>query len=222
MHPFNVFVALMTYASGRGLRGQHTWSPVGKIVDVLDAAFYTAFGNVDPIPGYVLIALDTSGSMQSHDFMGVPGITPARAQAVLALVTVATSPDVEVIGFDQYVEPITLTARQRIDDAYRISALGNGRGTDVSLPMTWATQNKRKVDAFIVSTDGQTWAGHRHPMQALEQHRQQMGVRSRLANLAMVSNEFTVAAPDDPGVMEFVGFDSAAPQLISDFVSGKV
>lgn len=222
IHPFNVFVAQMTYASGRGLRSDKTWAPVGKIVDALDAAFYTAFGNVDPIPGYMLIALDTSGSMQSGAMMGVPGITPARAQAVLALVTVATSPDVEVIGFDTDVVPIALTARQRIDDAYRISALAHGHGTDASLPMTWATQNKRRVDAFIVSTDGQTWAGHRHPQQALDQHRERMGVRSRLANLAMVANEFTVAAPDDPGVLEFVGFDSAAPQLISDFVSGKV
>ena len=33
----------------------------------------------------------------------------------------------------------------------------------------------------------------------------------------MVSNEFSIADPADAGMMDVVGFDSAAPALIADF-----
>ena len=39
------------------------WSPVREIVDALDAAFYAAFGNVEPAGKRLLLALDVSGSM---------------------------------------------------------------------------------------------------------------------------------------------------------------
>ena len=33
----------------------------------------------------------------------------------------------------------------------------------------------------------------------------------------MVANNFTIADPEDAGMMDVVGFDSAAPALIADF-----
>src|SRR4051794_6645850 len=48
VHPIALLTALRTYAAGRGVRGQHSWTPVAQIVDALDAAFYTAFQNVEP------------------------------------------------------------------------------------------------------------------------------------------------------------------------------
>ena len=33
----------------------------------------------------------------------------------------------------------------------------------------------------------------------------------------MVANEFTIADPEDAGMLDVVGFDSAAPALIADF-----
>ena len=47
LHPIALLVALRTYAAGRGVRGRNTWVAVREIVDALDAAFYTAFGNVE-------------------------------------------------------------------------------------------------------------------------------------------------------------------------------
>ncbi|HEU4884490.1 MAG TPA: TROVE domain-containing protein, partial [Longimicrobium sp.] len=46
VHPVQVLSALRTYASGRGVRGSGTWTPVAKVVDALEAAFYLAFGAV--------------------------------------------------------------------------------------------------------------------------------------------------------------------------------
>ena len=63
MHPIAVLAALRTYASGRGVRGRGEWNPVREVVDALDAAFYAAFGNVEPTGKRLLLALDVSGSM---------------------------------------------------------------------------------------------------------------------------------------------------------------
>ena len=71
VHPVNVLVAARTYASGASARGQSSWEPVGGVVDALDAAFYTAFGSVQPANMRTLLALDVSGSMT------VAGIGPA-------------------------------------------------------------------------------------------------------------------------------------------------
>src|SRR5471032_1099314 len=57
VHPIALLVALRTYASGHGLRGRHVWTPVPAIVDALDAAFYTAFENVEPAGRRLLLAL---------------------------------------------------------------------------------------------------------------------------------------------------------------------
>ena len=70
-----------------------------EIVDALDAAFYTAFGNVEPAGKRLLLALDVSGSMAGGSVAGVPGLTPRDASAALALVTAATETQYEIVGF---------------------------------------------------------------------------------------------------------------------------
>src|SRR3954452_1177332 len=99
VHPIGLLAALRTYAAGRGARGQGTWEPVREVVDVLDAAFYAAFGNVRPSGKRLLLALDVSGSMISGRVGGVPGLTPRDASAALALVTAATEERYEILGF---------------------------------------------------------------------------------------------------------------------------
>jgi 60 kDa SS-A/Ro ribonucleoprotein len=36
----------------------------------------------------------------------------------------------------------------------------------------------------------------------------------------MASNGFSIADPDDAGMLDVVGFDSAVPQVIADFGAG--
>jgi 60 kDa SS-A/Ro ribonucleoprotein len=84
--------------------------------------------------------------------------------------------------------------------------------------MLHAIQNRLLVDAFVVLTDSETWAGDIHPVQALRRYRERSGLPARLIVVGMVSNGFTIADPDDGGMMDVVGFDAAVPQLMSDFV----
>jgi 60 kDa SS-A/Ro ribonucleoprotein len=98
IHPVNVLVAQRTYASGRSARGESTWTPDRMIVDALDAAFYASFGTVEPTGKRTLLALDVSGSMAGAAISNLP-LTAREASAALALVTAATEPDYDIVGF---------------------------------------------------------------------------------------------------------------------------
>jgi 60 kDa SS-A/Ro ribonucleoprotein len=240
VHPIALLAAHRTYAAGRGVRGRNTWAPVREVVDALDAAFYTAFGNVEPSGKRLLIALDVSGSMTMGDVAGVPGLTPRDASAALALVTAATEPSYEVVGFfagrggfkkrgrqihfgyRDGLTPLPLSPRQRLDDVVKtVSDLPFG-GTDCALPMLYAQAMEREIDAFVIYTDSETWSGHVHPGQALRDYRRTSGIDSRLVVVGMVSNGFSIADPSDQGMLDVVGFDTATPQLISDFARGAL
>jgi 60 kDa SS-A/Ro ribonucleoprotein len=240
VHPIALLSALRTYAGGRGVRGKHTWTPVAKIVDALDAAFYTAFENVEPTGKRLLLALDVSGSMAMSEVAGVPGLTPRDASAALALVTAATETRYEVVGFHSGkggfakkgagrfsgradgLTPLAITPRQRLDDAVRkVSDLPFG-GTDCALPMLYALERKLEIDTFAIYTDSETWAGDVHPAKALADYRRASGIDARLVVVGMVSNGFSIADPNDPGMLDVVGFDTATPELISDFARGAL
>ena len=239
VHPIALLVALRTYAAGHGVRGRHTWTPVVQLVDALDAAFYTAFENVEPTGKRLLLALDVSGSMAGGCVAGVSGLSPRDASAALALVTAATETRYETVGFfsgrggwksrtqmyQGYVDgisPLAISPRQRLDDAVRtVSNLPFG-GTDCALPMLYALDREREIDAFVIYTDSETWAGNVHPVQALADYRRASGIDARLVVVGMVSNGFSIADPNDPGTLDIVGFDTATPQLISDFARGAL
>ena len=88
--------------------------------------------------------------------------------------------------------------------------------------MVWAAKENKQFDAFCVYTDNETYANLMHPHQALRQYRERWNAGARLAVVGLVSNGFTIADPNDAGMMDFVGFDSAAPQLMADFVAGRI
>lgn len=113
--------------------------------------------------------------------------------------------------------PLAISPRQRLDDAIKtVTDLPFG-GTDCALPMVWATQHKAKVDVFVVYTDSETWYGQIHPVQALQQYRQKIGIPAKLIVQAFVANPFSIADPNDAGMLDVVGFDTAVPTLIRDF-----
>lgn len=93
-------------------------------------------------------------------------------------------------------------------------------GTDCALPMLYAKKKKLEVDIFIVYTDNETWFGKVHPSEALKQYRKASGLPSKLIVCGMASNEFTIADPNDRGMLDMAGFDSAAPEVIHNFALG--
>lgn len=218
VHPIAVLAAMMTYANGKGARGKLSWQPIAPITNALDTAFYRAFDNVEPTGKRLLLALDVSGSMTMGQVAGVPGLTPRNASAAMALVTAVTEQRVAFMGFTGKLVPLNISAKMRLDTVIKnISGLPFGR-TDCALPMVWALQNRVEVDTFVIYTDSETWHGKIHPAQALAQYRQKMGILAKLIVVGMVSNGFTIADPNDAGMLDMVGFDTAAPALMADFI----
>lgn len=217
IHPLSVLAALNTYSSGHGFRGKGQWEPVPQVVDALDAAFYTAFGNVEPTGQSWLLALDISGSMTGGDIAGVGGITPRVGSAAMALVTANVEPRHTFVGFSRGLMTLNISPRQRLDDVCRYLSGFPFGGTDCALPMIWVLENKVFVDTFVVYTDSETWAGRIHPAQALDEYRRKVNPNAKLVVVGMVSNGFSIADPDDIGMLDVVGFDTATPNVIGQF-----
>jgi 60 kDa SS-A/Ro ribonucleoprotein len=223
LHPIKLLAALLTYQAGRGVRSQgEGWVPVTSIVDALNDAFYLAFGNVEPSGKRIVIALDVSGSMAGGMVAGVPGLSPRVAASAMALVTAATEQEYTVMAFSNRFMPLTISPKQRLDDVLRMTDNLPFDGTDCALPMTWAQKAKVDADAFIVLTDSETWYGGIHPAQALRAYREARGIPAKLVVCGMVANGFTIADPNDAGMLDVVGFDTAVPQTLSDFIAGRV
>ena len=217
LHPLAILTALRIYAGGRGHRGKLAWTPVTQIVGALDRAFYTCFANVAPSNKRTLLALDVSGSMGWGTIAGLPGVTPAVGSAAMAMVTLASEPQVQVMAFSTQLVPVSLSKGQRLDDVTsQLSRISMG-GTDCAQPMLWADREKLEVDTFVVYTDNETWFGQVHPHQALRDYRDRMGIPAKLIVVGMTATKFSIADPDDAGMLDVVGFDSAAPALMADF-----
>jgi len=219
IHPLNVLFALKTYQSGGGYRSDKSWTPVTRIVDALDGAFYKSFGNVEATGQSVLLALDVSGSMSQQ--IGDTSLSCMEAAVAMCMVNQAVEDDVSVFGFDTRFRALDISSRRRIDDNMRALPRNFG-GTDCALPMVYAKEKGLKVDLFVVYTDNETWAGSVHPAKALQDYRKATGIDARLAVIGMVSNGFSIADPKDAGMIDLVGFDTATPNLITDFALGRL
>ena len=232
IHPLAVLVAQKIYAQGHGDKGALKWSPVSAIVDALDAAFYATFSNVEPCNKPVLLALDVSGSMAASNIAG-SCITAREGSAAMALITAATEQEHEIIAFsaptrggyggmhgggEPGITRVNISPCMRLAEVIkRIEGIPMG-GTDCALPMLWAARNKLNVSGFVTYTDSETWAGNIHPTQALRQYRSEFVGDAKAVVVGMTSNGFTLADPNDRGMLDVVGFDTSVPAVIADFV----
>jgi len=175
--------------------------------------------------------------MGSGTIAGVPGLTPRIGSAAMALVTAATEAQHQIVGFSAPssggyggrwdtgqagLTQLDISARQRLDNVIKTIEKVPMGGTDCALPMVWATSKKLKFDAFVVYTDNETWHGQVHPVQALQQYRQQSGIDAKLIVIAMVANQFSIADPNDAGMLDCVGFNTDTPAILSDFIRGSI
>ena len=215
VHPITLLSALKTYQQGRGDKGSMTWNVSQRVVDALNDAFYASFANIEPSGENYLLGIDCSGSMFGARCMGL-NISSAEAAAVMALATAKVEKNYFIAGFDTSISELKISPNMRLDQVLEIMRRFNWGGTDCAQPMLYALKNKMNVDKFCVYTDNETWAGRIHPSQALKQYRDRYG-KGKLIVAGTSSTNFTIADPKDAGMLDIVGFDSAAPQLISQF-----
>lgn len=220
IHPMAVLTALVTYRNGHGMRGSGTWEPVPQVVDALDDAFYAAFGVVNPTGKRLLLALDVSGSMEMAGVAGSP-LTAAQGAAAMAMVTARTEPNYHVMGFSDELKAIPITAKTRLDAAMQAIRKLTMGGTDCALPMIYAREKGLAVDGFVIYTDNETHSGSMHPIDALDDYREATGINAKVAIVGMTATQSTILnTGDDPGLIDLVGWDSAAPEVLAQHMDG--
>tara|TARA_B100000900_G_scaffold408298_1_gene422343 strand:- start:6712 stop:8193 length:1482 start_codon:yes stop_codon:yes gene_type:complete len=239
IHPIQLLSAHTIYSRGYGEKGSLTWSPKENIVKALDQAFELSFKNVIPSNKRILNAIDVSGSMtvQCNGGSGMP-ITCHQGAAVMALMMARVEPFCHSVCFtvnlsveDYYsgygreseLTELPLRKETTLDEAFKMTQKSNFGMTDCALPITYALEKGLEIDTFIVYTDSETYYGKIHPFEALKKYRKEMNLpESKLVVVGMQSNGFTIADPNDPGMLDVVGFDSATPEIITNFSAGKI
>ena len=231
LHPLAILTAMKVYSQGHGAKGKLVWQPVDKIVSALDKAFYLSFKNVEPTGKNFLIGVDCSGSMSSP--FGKSQIMSSRdVAAAMSLVIANTEPNCEIMGFaaatgaskwsrQSGLRKLNITPSMRMNEVLKSVNLVDWGGTDCALPFKYASVNNRDIDAFLVITDNDTWAGDTQPVQALRDYRQKSGKWAKSVVIATASTPFTIADPKDGGMFDVAGFDTHVPKLISDFITGQ-
>ena len=224
LHPVSVLIARLTYSAARSIRAQTKWTPIPQVETALEDAFNLSFQVVPETGARYYIGLDVSASMtwgQNHEGMlGVHGLSPRVASGAMAMSVLRREKKVHVAAFHHDMVDLALTARDSLGDVIeKITNLPFAR-TDCALPMLDAAKRKIPVDVFIIYTDNETWYGGIHPVEALQKYRQAMGINAKVVVCAMTSTGFTIADPNDGGMMDVVGFDANVPSIIHEFVSG--
>lgn len=227
VHPIHVLAALAVYENGRGVRGSLSWDPNRKIINALNDAFYASFKTFEPSGKRFYLGLDVSGSM-GVPVNGMDFLDCRQACAAMALATDRIESNCYLGAFtakggswtNTGMHHVDFDSRTKLEDALRkMDDIPMGM-TDCSLPMLDALEKKLEVDAFVIYTDSESYAGRMQPVEALRKYRDKMGIDAKLICVAMAANRYSVADPKDAGMLDIVGLDSATPNLISSFAKG--
>jgi len=154
---------------------------------------------------------------------GSPAISPREAAAAMSMVTARTEKNHQFVAFSNKLMPLEITSGMNLDEVVRKTSRIPMGPTDCAQPMMYAKANSLKIDVFIVYTDCETWKGSCHPSIALRAYRKASKIHdAKLIVCGMTSNGFTIADPEDRGMFDMVGFDSAAPFIIQRFVNDEL
>jgi len=228
IHPMHFLLASKNYAAGRGFRGGMTWKADNSIIAALDKGFMKSFKNVEPTGKAFMLGVDVSSSMRSS--VSGSNISCAEAAGAMAMVIARTEPVHFIHGFtsgsrsgdfrksnlEGFVD-LGIGSNDAINDVMQKVQKRNFGGTDCAIPMLYASANNIMVDTFIVLTDSETWAGGVKPVQALQSYRQTHNPNAKLVVVGMTSNGFTIADPNDSGMLDVVGFDANVLPVIAEF-----
>ena len=235
LHPLNFLNALTVYTDGQIDRGNRDawvssyyyngrrkdWDTSSIILDALNEGVHLSFKHIEPTNMRTLLAVDVSGSMSSSIGMGLD-LTAAQISGVMASVIARTEPLHQIMGFASGFKDLGISAKMDLKTVMNKVQDHNFGTTDCGLPMTWALDNKREFDTFIVITDSETYAGRIHPHKALQNYRNRMGIDARMIVVGVTSTDFTIADPNDKGMLDVVGCDANLPKLVAEFSKGNI
>ena len=122
---------------------------------------------------------------------------------------------------DDGLTPLAISPRQRLDDVIRTRLRPAVRRHRLRAADALRPREDREIDTFVIYTDSETWAGTSTRCRRCASTASAPGIAARLIVVGMVSNGFTIADPDDAGMLDVVGFDTATPDVVSGFAAGR-
>ncbi|MBN3872610.1 TROVE domain-containing protein [Nostoc sp. JL33] len=213
IHPIDVLKALKTYQSGGTLgRSKKTWNPVPRIVDILEKAVELSFDVVQPTGKVFMHAVDVSGSM--GNLVADMGLTCCEIATTMALVTAKAEKNYMIRGFATEFRELGITAKDSFSSAVRKASNQNFGGTDASVAYDWMIKNKFKADVVCFWTDSESWAGNKHPSQALKEYRKKVNPNVKAVYVTLTPYQITLVDPEDSLSWDLAGFDPGTPRII--------
>lgn len=213
VHPMTIINTLITYKSGKGVKGNKVWDVNSHIVDALVSAYEISLNSVPKTDKRILVAVDVSGSMSSD--VGGLEIEAYKIANTLAYTILRTNPLSDAIWFTSNILPCAIRRTSSLTEV--LDMVSDGGGTDCSLAFEHALTTGHTYDAIIILTDSETWAGPVHGLKLLEEYKKKINKDVKVIEIAMVSNPYT-GLPDDKNLLRIVGFDSNVPELVNKFV----
>lgn len=220
VHPMQFLLAYVMYRTGVSVHDQQSW-PVNQLVlGALETSFFRSFSNIKPTGKRIVLAIDRSGSMRRSMVDHIPGFSSVEAAAALAGAILKTEEHKIVLGFNNTATRIKDLESMVTLESYTnfLRSLAKG-GTNCASPIDYCIENNVDPDAIIILTDAQHWDGPL-PGKALQELRARVGHAVKLVVVCTTTNKWSTVCPNDPDVMNIVGFDSHAVRLIQDFISG--
>ena len=219
IHPFNLLLSMLVYNQGHGELGSLTWRANADIVKAMDDAFYLSFKYVEPTGKRYCLAVDVSGSMTSP-VTGSSAMNAREAAAALSMVTACSEQQCEVVGFSDTLVHLPINPHMLLTDVVNVISDVPVGVTDCSAPILWAMRENKKFDVFIVYTASETAQGHVPAADALREYKRHSDIHNaKLIVCAFASNGFTIADPNDPGMLDMAGFDSNSPAIMDTFIT---
>jgi 60 kDa SS-A/Ro ribonucleoprotein len=149
-------------------------------------------------------------------------LTAAQASAAMAMTIAKKEPYHQVMGFAHTFRELAISPDMSLKDILKVTENQTFGSTDCALPMIHAKQNRIAVDTFVILTDNETWSGYVHPHTALKDYRQAMGIDAKLVVVACTPTDFSIANPEDRGMLDISGADTNLPKLITEFSAGRI
>jgi 60 kDa SS-A/Ro ribonucleoprotein len=221
IHPIDVLKALKTYQSGGRLgRSQKTWNPVDRIVGILESALELSFEVVEPTGKVFMHAVDVSGSMAG--LVADMGLSCCEIATTMALVTAKAEKNYMIRGFANEFRELGISGKDTFSSAVSKASNQNFGGTDASVAYDWMIKNKFKADVICFWTDSESWAGYKHPSQALAEYRQKVNKDIKAVYVTLAPYQITLVDPKDPLSWDLGGFDPGIPRIIQMLATGEL
>lgn len=214
IHPIDVLKALKTYESGGKIgRSRKTWTPVIKILDILEKALEMSFETVEPTNQVFMHAVDISSSMSSYTVSSI-GLRCCEIAAAMALVTAKAEPKYRIRGFATEFIDLGISHNDSFSSALEKTTNRNFGGTDASVAYDWMIRHQFKADVVCFWTDSESWAGRKHPSQALAEYRRRINPQAKAVYVTLAPYRISLVDPKDPYSWDLAGFDPGVPRLI--------